>query len=167
MRKSLRQQVFNKYGGLCAYTGKPLGDSWEIDHIEPLNRKYKSVGGHHVNNDGNPATLEDFVSGNCKWVARKIVADGYSNPERDIFDNMAPAIKIINHYKRCKSLELFRSFMLRFHIRLSKLPKNTTVTRAERRKEYMLKVAELFDITPDKPFDGKFYFEKSNPLQTP
>lgn len=24
----------------------------------------------------------------------------------------------------------------------------------------MLRVAELFDITPDKPFDGEFYFEK-------
>lgn len=23
----------------------------------------------------------------------------------------------------------------------------------------MLEVAELFDITPDKPFSGKFYFE--------
>jgi 5-methylcytosine-specific restriction endonuclease McrA len=35
MKKQLREEVYNKYGGLCAYTGKPLGDDWQIDHIHP------------------------------------------------------------------------------------------------------------------------------------
>ena len=48
-------------------------------------------------------------------------------------DNLLPACRV--HYKRSLDLEGFRSYMKNFHIRLAKLPK----------------VAELFDITPDKP----------------
>ncbi len=33
--KELRQQVYDKFNGRCAYTGKPLGDDWQIDHIKP------------------------------------------------------------------------------------------------------------------------------------
>ena len=28
-----REKVYNKYGGKCAYTGKPLGQDWQIDHV--------------------------------------------------------------------------------------------------------------------------------------
>lgn len=35
MNKKIRQQVYDKCNGLCAYTGKPLGDSWQVDHIIP------------------------------------------------------------------------------------------------------------------------------------
>lgn len=35
MTKKLRQEIFEKYGGLCAYTGKPLGHDWQVDHVEP------------------------------------------------------------------------------------------------------------------------------------
>lgn len=31
----LRDIVYSKYNGLCAYTGQPLGDNWQIDHIHP------------------------------------------------------------------------------------------------------------------------------------
>jgi putative glutamine amidotransferase len=30
-----REKIREKFGGLCAYTGKPLGDDWQIDHIAP------------------------------------------------------------------------------------------------------------------------------------
>ena len=33
--KKIRLQVYEKYGGLCGYTGKPLGDKWEVDHVTP------------------------------------------------------------------------------------------------------------------------------------
>ena len=33
MNKKLREQVYHKFGGRCAYTGKPLGDDWQVDHI--------------------------------------------------------------------------------------------------------------------------------------
>lgn len=33
MNKTLRAKVYNKYNGLCAYTGKPLDDRWQVDHV--------------------------------------------------------------------------------------------------------------------------------------
>jgi hypothetical protein len=121
--KKTRQLVREKYNGLCAYTGKPLGDDWQVDHINPV--------GHY----------------------------GYRNVDKDNISNLVPTIKIINHYKRCLDLEGFRGYMLYFHKRLAKLPKKTIVDRTARRKAYMFMVAELFDISVDKPFCGKFYFE--------
>lgn len=118
-----RNMVFNRYNGLCAYTGKPLGEDWQIDHMEP------------------------------HFYAQMWQRD----PNRP--ENLMPALRIVNHYKRCKDLEGFRKFMLTFHERLIKLPKKTRVEKTTKRKEYMLKVAEAFGITADTPFSGKFYFE--------
>ena len=57
------------------------------------------------------------------------------------------------------NLELFREFMTDFHIRISKLPKNPKTEKSIKRKAYMLEIAKLFNITTDKAFSGKFYFE--------
>lgn len=113
-----RERIFYKYNGLCAYTGKPLGKDWQIDHL---------------------------------WPKR---LDGDNNEK-----NLVPAIKIINHYKRAHTLETFRLLMSDFHVRLKKLPKKTKVEATKKRIIYMNEVARLFDITTEKPFDGKFYFE--------
>jgi len=32
---NIRKQVYQKYNGLCAYSGTPLEDDWEIDHLQP------------------------------------------------------------------------------------------------------------------------------------
>lgn len=78
-------------------------------------------------------------------------------------DNLFPCQRIINHYKGGLSLEHFRTWFLGgLHERLKKLPKNPLVERSKRKKEYLLKVASYFGITPDKPFSGKFYFETIN-----
>lgn len=129
MSKKDREKVFKKYGGLCAYTGKPLGDDWQVDHAIP---KYYVLRKHDIKERINN------------------------------IENLLPAIKIINHYKRALSVEGFRLYMLNFHKRLSKLPKKTVVERTKKRKEYMFKIAELFGITQDNPFSGKFYFETLN-----
>lgn len=113
-----RELIKNKFGGLCAYTGKPLGEDWQIDHIKP-----KRIGG------------------------------------TDDIDNLLPAIKIINHYKRAKDLESFRKYMLSFHERLARLPKNPMTQKSANRVEYLSDIAMLFGITKQKPFNGKFYFE--------
>ncbi|MGE4526479.1 MAG: HNH endonuclease [Sphaerochaeta sp.] len=114
-----RQAVYNKFGGRCAYTGKPLGDDWQVDHIVP--KKHGGI---------------------------------------DNFDNLLPALRIVNHYKRALDTELFRTwFLAGLHLRLRKLPKNPRTAKGLRRKEYLLSVAEAFDITEDKPFCGRFWFE--------
>ena len=125
MNKSLRAKVYAKYDGRCAYTGKPLGDDWQMDHMES---RYKAL-------------CYDRES------------------EVDNINNLMPALKIVNHYKREFSLEGFRGYMLNFHKRLAKLPKHTNLERTRNRIAYMRKVADAFDITVDKPFCGKFYFE--------
>lgn len=130
MSKKLRQQIYDKYNGLCAYTGKPLDDKWQIDH------------------------------GISKHVGF------YKRVEVNGIDNLYPAIRIINHYKKAQDIEQFRHYMSKFHIRLGKLPKKTSVERTVKRKEYMYRIAELFDITTDKPFCGTFYFETISCKQT-
>lgn len=116
--KKLRQQIYDKFNGLCAYTGKPLGDDWQIDHLKP-----KRQGGE------------------------------------DDFDNLLPALKIVNHYKRGYDLEGFRKYMMNFHNRLKRLPKTTKSEKTMKRIMYMQKIAHLFDISEGKEFNGKFYFE--------
>ena len=138
MNKKIRKLVHDKCGGLCAYCGKPLGDDWQVDHVT-------SKISHYLRTYNNGGTLEQ-IKENLKKV--------------DDIDNLLPAIKIINHYKRSLCLESFRKRIKTLHLRLAKLPKKTGVEKTKRRKEYLFKVAALFDITIDKPFDGKFYFEK-------
>lgn len=120
--------IYQKFEGLCAYTGKPLGDDWQVDHMEPA------------------------------FYCRMFMKD--PNTE----ENLVPALRIVNHYKRCKNLEQFRQYMATFHERLRKLPKTTRVAKSAKRVLYMRKVAEAFDITPYKPFCGKFYFESPTTL---
>ena len=137
MNKKNRKIVFEKYGGLCAYTGKPLGDDWQVDHvISKVKHRY-------------------ITFGSCSNVDEALEM----LKEVDNIDNLLPAIKIVNHYKRGLDLEGFRNYMMKFHERIAKLPKKTIIHRTQKRKEYMLKIAELFDISVDKPFSGIFYFE--------
>lgn len=126
--KKIREQVYNKFNGLCAYTGKPLDEKWQVDHgRSKLNCIYFKE-------------VENMNS----------------------IDNYFPAISIINHYKREKTINSFREYMKTFHIRLSKLPKTTSLERTKRRIIYMNTIAELFNITVNKPFSGTFYFETLN-----
>lgn len=75
-------------------------------------------------------------------------------------NNLIPAQKIINHYKRSLDLGGFRQRIKTLHLRLARLPVNPTAPKSIKHKKYLLEVAGLFGITPDKPFSGLFYFEK-------
>lgn len=122
-----RQRIYQKYNGLCAYSGTPLEDDWQIDHINPIRRNW---------------------DGTCLF------------PQDDKEANLVPVQKIINHYKHSLLLDDFRKWLLGgLHERLAKLPKNPRTEKSRKRKEYLLKVASYFDITPEKPFSGVFYFE--------
>lgn len=123
--KQKREIIRNKYNGRCAYTGKQLGDDWQVDHMtSKCNNEYMRL-----------------------------------NIDINNIDNLVPALKIVNHYKRDKSLEGFRVYMLNFHKRLARLPKSTRLEKTAKRIKYMHEVAEAFDITVNKPFSGEFYFE--------
>lgn len=127
--KELRQKVYEKYGGRCAYSGTLLEDDWQVDHL-------------------TPQFLYDY---------------GFKSGNKNDIKNLVPCQKIINHYKRSLDLEDFRTWYLGgLHERLKKLPRNPKSEKPIKRKEYLLKVASYFDITEQKPFNGKFYFETIN-----
>lgn len=134
MEKKMRQKIFEKYDGHCAYCGCELNDKWQVDHaiskcyfflIDPLNR-------NGVNAEFNlmPACKE------CNHYKRSLCVDNYEH-----------------HIG-------FRKYMMSFHKRLAKLPKKTIVVRTKERIIYMHKIADKYGIAVDKPFDGIFYFEK-------
>lgn len=77
-------------------------------------------------------------------------------------DNLLPTCVPCNHYKRAQDLEQWRRFMKTLHQRLAKLPKKTQVPRTMSRKIYLWNVAVRYGITETMPFDGIFYFEKTN-----
>jgi 5-methylcytosine-specific restriction endonuclease McrA len=126
--KVQRDQIKQKFGGLCAYSGTPLEDDWQVDHIKPI--------------------VRDWFDGAARF------------PDAHCDANLIPCQKIINHYKGSLDLETFRTwFMGGLHERMDK-PKNPRTEKSKRKKEYLNKVASYFEITPTKPFDGIFYFEK-------
>ncbi len=83
-------------------------------------------------------------------------------------DNMNPACKACNHYKRSHCIESFgthigfRDYMKKFHIRLARLPNKTIRKKTEKTKVYMQAIADRYGIAVDKPFSGIFYFEKQS-----
>jgi len=134
-----REIVFQKYGGKCAYTGKPLGNDWQIDHIEPMQR-------YSPETEKDKEDYKEY----CKYVNRT--------------ENLLPALKIVNHYKHSYSIEFFRKLLLTLHRRIAGLyRKDGTIRKGqEKRLYYILKVADAFGITPETPFCGKFYFERED-----
>lgn len=129
--KKDREIIKNKFDNKCAYSGTPLEDDWQVDHIIPIIRYKKKV----------------------------------INPQYHTIDNMVPTQKIINNYKRDLNLESFRNWYLgELHLRLKKLPKNPKSPNTIKRKNYLLKIAELFNIEENKPFNKIFYFETLNTM---
>lgn len=81
------------------------------------------------------------------------------DPDND--NNLMPCQSIINHYKRSLNIDQFKMLRLNsLHLRLKKLPQKPRRTKSIKHKEYLLKVASYFNVEPNKPFSGKFYFEK-------
>ena len=123
-----RERIFHKFDGRCAYSGTPLEDDWQIDHVAPIIRR-----------PGVPGGI--FFSDNAE-------------------ENMVPVQKIINHYKSAYDLELFRNWLLgELHLRLRKLPRQPRTEKSIKHKAYLLKVANYFEISQERPFSKVFYFE--------
>ena len=140
MKKNIREEVFKKYNGLCGYTGTPLEPDWQVDHMTSVQLIMAEVYSKSKSDEDYKKSLDKLSD----------------------INNLMPTQKIINHYKRAQDIEMFRKYMSTFHLRLKKLPKNTKIKKTQARKDYLYKIAELFGISPDTPFSGKFYFETIN-----
>lgn len=78
LTKAQREQLRNRYSGLCAYCGKPLGDRWHADHFEPVRREWWNKTG------------------------------GMERPEHDHIANLNPACAPCNIDKHALTLEAWR-----------------------------------------------------------
>lgn len=105
--------------------------------------------------------LDDWQIDHIEPVVRSWIDGTVCYQGNHKLDNMIPTQRIINHYKHSQNLESFREFMMYFHKRLARYPKNPVVEKSVKRKAYVMEVARFFDITPEKPFSGKFYFENT------
>lgn len=138
MKKSDRQIIFDKYGGRCAYCGCGLDKGWHVDHMLPIRRKRKAVGGFWDNQ----------LSPDRNWVERKYVPDGCEHPERDVLENKIASCRSCNINKHGQSVEEFRSMIAGFMKSLN-----------ERIVQY--KVARRYGLIQETGIEVKFYFETS------
>lgn len=97
MKKELRVQVYNKYGGRCAYCGKEIAyKDMQVDHLTP------KILAHW------------YISERAKQ-SMKVVGDSI-----DSFENLMPSCRRCNHYKRAYRLDEFRRLMKTLHKRIQK-----------------------------------------------
>ena len=128
MTKEQREKVWLKYDYRCAYCGKTIEyKNMQVDHIFPKTLK------HYLN---SPRMKELF---------------GVVCVNIDDFDNLNPACRRCNHYKRSETLEGFRTLLSTLHRRIE--------------KQYINKVGIDYGIIKIAPFDGKFYFEKCKEMK--
>ena len=107
LNKKIREDVYKKYNGCCAYCGEEI--------------KYKDM-------------QVDHILSKAKGGLNEI-------------SNYNPSCRSCNHYKRTLDLDGFREYMETLHKRIS--------------NDYITKIGIRYGIVVLKPFDGKFYFEKS------
>jgi hypothetical protein len=113
--KSVREKVYQKFNGCCAYCGKAMEyKQMQIDHYYPQCKE--------------------------RFYLRRFKIDVHA------FDNLMPACRRCNHYKRAATPKQFKELMKTLHERLEAI--------------YILKVAVDFGMATIKPFDGLFHFER-------
>jgi 5-methylcytosine-specific restriction endonuclease McrA len=151
MKKSDRQIVFEKYGGKCAYCGCDLTGKWCADHVEPIFRKRKMVGGYRNKTTGEFATNDTKVGESFfeeyEYQDYKPVADGCHKPELDTIENLMPSCFSCNHYKSTLPLEMFRE---QIGLLVGRLNKYTN----------QYKIAKRFGLVVEEAKSVVFYFEK-------
>ena len=128
MKAGIRQKVWLKYDKHCAYCGKVLAyKDMQVDHLIP-----QRLAPYYISER-----------------ARAII--GAVGDSIDSFENLMPACRRCNHYKRWRDLKEFRILMLELHTRI-----NDT---------YIVKVGRDYGMVPVvEPFDGTFYFERGMSL---
>lgn len=116
--KKTREEVYQKYNGHCAYCGQKIElRDMQVDHFVPQNQEFAII-------VGGVAGIDSI----------------------DDFQNLMPACRMCNHYKRAHSLNTFRRY-------IEEIPKKL-------RNDYIYKIGVVYGniIENEKPI--KFYFEQ-------
>ena len=90
----------------------------------------------------------DHMNPKCLRGLNHVLFDGVVVDKTDDIENLMPTCRRCNHYKRGDTVESFRRSIKTLHERLERL--------------YTHKVALDYGIVKIEPFDGVFYFEKSD-----
>lgn len=118
--KEKRQAVYAKYDGHCAYCGRKIEyKDMQVDHFIPQNMDYV------------------FVMGDVSGV-----------DSVDDLQNLMPACRMCNHYKRAHSLETFRRY-------IEEIPRKL-------RADYIYKIGVLYGNVMENEKPIKFYFETAD-----
>lgn len=125
MKKAERIKVHEKHDRRCAYCGKEI--------------EYKDMQVDHM----HPKCLGHFYESERSREYYNLKGDNVDN-----FENLMPACRRCNHYKRSFRLEDFRKMVKTINERLF--------------KNYIAKVALDFGTVKQVEWDGKFYFEKQS-----
>lgn len=111
--KKVRQAVYQKYGGRCAYCGREIAyKDMQVDHFLPLRA----------------------------W--------GIEDAGTDAIENLMPACRMCNHYKRANSLETFRRYIQEIPCKL--------------RNNYIYKVGVVYGNVVENVKPIVFYFERKD-----
>ena len=134
--KALRQQVYAKYDGHCAYCGCELEyKDMQVDHIVAV--------GRHFND--RPMTESLLAADNPDREANDIILSGDYNR----LSNLMPACRKCNFYKSMGDIEELRSNIKNV------LTRSCTST-------FVVQLALKYGILSLHQWDGKFYFEREN-----
>src|SRR5688572_25533552 len=124
MNKKVREAIFNKYGGKCAYCGCDLLKGWHVDHMTPVVRSVRTEGAgyfHKVTGDPFPNEIPRDERNKIDWddYERR---DGKKvrymvNPQNHTIENMIASCPSCNIYKHSASIEEFR-FMLQNGVKM-------------------------------------------------
>ncbi len=150
-KKEIRESIFNKYGGKCAYCGKELQKGWHIDEMEPCVRLYewqRSHWRHKVTKEKitDIKLIEDEMK-EYEYVQARQVFKGFQYPERLNIDNQMPACASCNINKHSGSLEEFRELIQGFMKHLNGV--NT-----------QYKIAKRYGLVKEDIKPVVFYFEQ-------
>lgn len=124
--KAIRQMVYDKYNGHCAYCGKGITmKNMQIDHITPV-------------------MWTVYGTKEQREPIEQMVATG----TMDSIDNYMPACRSCNYYKGMGDIESLR---------------NRILTQLDHtcRSSFQVRLAMQYGMIEYKPWDGKFYFERT------
>lgn len=98
MKKELRDRIYHKFGGRCAYCGEMLPARWHVDHFQPILRTWDET------------NLEMYNK-----RAKKPLIRG-----EESFENYMPACPSCNLLKSSLTIESFRNTISYFLTSLNK-----------------------------------------------
>lgn len=145
-RKRIRELVYSKYGGHCAYCGKKIDiKEMQIDHFVPILRGWSD---EYINASNDPKAYEAWAKILKEEHQTVPSYDNYKITRgQDDISNYMPACRACNFRKRTSDIETFRKEL---------------DLQAERLMDtFQGRMSAAYGLIEYKPHKILFYFEKN------